>query len=509
MRNLSIGLALLFALNSCQNQPEVKTDSAEYHVAPVALSAINPPLNQEIPFTTLEVRVDRDTSFTLESGTYLKIPPRCFVDSVGRPIEEGSVQLKFREFRNATDIFLSGIPMTYQGKSFESAGMCELKGENGIGFASGKNVEIGLESKRSDSDYKLYSLNEGSGEWSDIGKDSVVRSETESTELFQSQPTTLPQKQGAMELSVVEDDLVEMEPVKPLSQKDAEGFWVIQIKIDNPQAFPELSEYEGVRFKVVDGKQRAGDAKVNWYTADLEQAERQGAYRIHFQGYNDAGGVEERRYLVEPVYEGEDYEKAMEAYQKKFITYQRKKEEQKKLAEERRRQYVKDSIKEAKQWKIDSAKWVQQWKKDSTERAERQAAWEAEHAAEAGVNRVFSVSNFGIYNCDRFYSPVGQTRDILALFEDAEGNALPGKMYLMDKGRNAVLVHYINEGRSEPLSIYSGMDVRVALITTDQRLAIARNAEDILTARGEQVTLVMDVYDVADLDVESMEKLLL
>ncbi|UTW61602.1 hypothetical protein KFE98_16535 [bacterium SCSIO 12741] len=501
MKKILFGLLFLSIFTACET-PSTNRSTAEM------VPAINPPLGDVIPFTHWEVPADRDTTLELPTGSYVKVPAHSFQDSNGQLITEGRVQLSFREFNQASDVFLSGIPMIYKGQPFESAGMCEFKGMNGIQFAPGKQVEIGLQSSRADRDYNLYSLNESTGEWTDIGKDSVMEPESILDSL---QETTYEPNYGSYQTLVEKvDEAPIVEPAKPLSKKDAAGYWVIQLQIEDLTIFPELSVYNGVEFKVLEGKQNNQDTNVTWFSADLENTNVEGQYQIHFMGYNRMGEAEERRYRVEPVYEGEDYDLAMKEYKKKFASYKREKVRQEKLAEERQRQFRLDSIKAANKWQADSARWAQERIRDSLARAEEQRKWREENPAEYGITRAFQVGNFGVFNCDRFYRPGAQKREVMVRFESAEGLDMKGmKYYLLDKGRNAVLSNLAHNWVNT-ITLYSGMDARVVVITADQQLAIPRNGERLMDAGpNEEVTLVLDFYDVRGKEEEEIQKLLL
>jgi hypothetical protein len=62
----------------------------------------------------------------------LYFPPQSLLDDKGKVIT-GKVTIRFREFADALDQYLAGIPMTYDsaGKKsqFVSSAMCEIKAE--------------------------------------------------------------------------------------------------------------------------------------------------------------------------------------------------------------------------------------------------------------------------------------------------------------------------------------------------------------------------------------------
>src|SRR6478736_1263421 len=48
----------------------------------------------------------------LPSGSFIDIPANAFVDGKGNPVT-GKVKLSFKEYHDAADIILSGIPLEY------------------------------------------------------------------------------------------------------------------------------------------------------------------------------------------------------------------------------------------------------------------------------------------------------------------------------------------------------------------------------------------------------------
>ena len=119
----------------------------------VNLSCINPPLKEiNIPFTTFKVTAEKGGTLDFKTGSKLIIPKNAFADAQGKPLT-GEVELRYREFHDAADFFVSGIPMTYDSAGtkyqFESAGMMEMQGyKDGekVAIAKGKSIAIEMAS---------------------------------------------------------------------------------------------------------------------------------------------------------------------------------------------------------------------------------------------------------------------------------------------------------------------------------------------------------------------------
>jgi hypothetical protein len=119
------------------------------------------------------------------SGTKILIPANSFVDKNGS-IVTGTVTVSYREFRDAADFLVSGIPMKYDSAgsvgNFESAGMFEITANDRndmLDLAPGKEVKLNFASTSVDSTYNFYSFNDETGNWEFKNRPSTVTSATE------------------------------------------------------------------------------------------------------------------------------------------------------------------------------------------------------------------------------------------------------------------------------------------------------------------------------------------
>ncbi|HRG89782.1 MAG TPA: hypothetical protein PLW44_12230, partial [Chitinophagales bacterium] len=88
---------------------------------------IQPPIAAaDIKPNTYIIDAGQDSNLTCNSGSKIHIPANAFTDENGKPVN-GKVELHYREFHNVSDVFLAGIPMTYDSAGeqfhFETAGM--------------------------------------------------------------------------------------------------------------------------------------------------------------------------------------------------------------------------------------------------------------------------------------------------------------------------------------------------------------------------------------------------
>jgi hypothetical protein len=133
---------------------------------------LKPPIpGLEVKFTDFSIDNSLGDTIFLPDGSYLLIPPKCFADSKGKTVM-GKVDLKYRQFNDAVDIYLSGIPMRIQSagqsSNLQTTGMFELRATQGsetLKFAKGKEVGVFINTKTADINYNFFRFNEKSGNW--------------------------------------------------------------------------------------------------------------------------------------------------------------------------------------------------------------------------------------------------------------------------------------------------------------------------------------------------------
>lgn len=105
---------------------------------------------------------------TFEGGTTIRIPEKAVCHQDGTPVH-GDYQFFYREYRDLSDIVLSGIPMTYMDgdttKMFNSVGMFEIRGiQNGKELKLQKDVSIDFTVSKSLPDVSFYEMDD-EGDW--------------------------------------------------------------------------------------------------------------------------------------------------------------------------------------------------------------------------------------------------------------------------------------------------------------------------------------------------------
>lgn len=144
--------------------PEI--DSETYEASnPEYKDGISPPLKgEDVEYSRYRIATDRETKLKLPTGTELIISPNSIIDKNGQVVKD-SVDIKFREFHNAKDVFLSGIPMELgenRNSYMSSGGMFDLrigKKEEELTIDPDIGMEVKLASFRVlDDDFELFFL---------------------------------------------------------------------------------------------------------------------------------------------------------------------------------------------------------------------------------------------------------------------------------------------------------------------------------------------------------------
>jgi len=261
-----------------------------------------------------------------KSGSEMSVPANAFVDANGLPVT-GRVEIHFTEYEDVLDRFLTGIPMTYDtlGKTFvfESAAMCSV-----FGFQNNKPIFINqknpptlfLTSEKTNKDFHVYHMDTIQNKWMPVGKSKVVNIK---------KPLIDPDFSFMFD----EDGYNLVTPIKINPNK-------INITVDIPYVdeFPELKIFKNTQFQVhdPDNKYNPKDGDIEWDKVELENTKKEGWYKLKF-----TLGKKVVIYDVQPVFAEEDYEEAMQTYNKALSilknTRQRSEEMMKKQKQETKR----------------------------------------------------------------------------------------------------------------------------------------------------------------------------
>lgn len=419
----------------------MKTTSNETPVVVVKKKVEAPIKNVDVEYKNYSVDARKGLKIKyFETGSVITIPDSAFVDGEGK-IVMGKVDIKYREFHDVADIFLSGIPMTYDSAGeqyhFESAGMLEL-----LAFQYGKpvfmnpdkRIIVNMASQQPEDTYNIYKYNPLQGNWNYVYKDKAIP--VKEGEINNDDKKVADIRSKAL---MMKNDLI-----APL--KSDESKYHFDVAIDSAE-FPELSVYKGVSFEV-DPKEKDFNplyASTTWNDIALERGKRTGSYRMTL-----IKETEDHTFETVPVLEGKKYDEALEVYKGQLKV---------RRAMESRQQRSRDSL----------FIMADRERMDQNQIAkDRQYRQSGSIETQSLVVRVFVISGFGIWNSD-CPSSLPKGEQFAATFTDTLGKKLDFKVvYLVEKGRNAMFAIYAGT----KISFNPEKNNCLWAVTNDNKLAV-------------------------------------
>ncbi|CAN5433048.1 hypothetical protein BH10BAC1_BH10BAC1_17410 [soil metagenome] len=421
-----------------------------------AKPCIAPPIpGLNVEYTSYKVIAEKGAILDFKTGSKITIPKNAFTDEKGNVLK-GEIELRYREFHDAVDFFVAGIPMTYDSAGvryhFESAGMIEILAyQNGkkVNVAPEKEIAIEMASTDSDPRFNLYKLDTMANNWSCLGKDKVLtKSEgikgSKSTEVQATKVEQTPEyvtletkkveakKEKEVEMAMLPKPI--SEPLKPETVHKGKFVLSFEVKYND---FPELASFKDVAWEIGDENKNFDEAKYKyitkedlWDNATIKEGPKKGEnYIIALT----SGSKLKENLVVYPVLEGKNYETAMKTYQDKFSKY--KTTLDKRIAEEKR-------VEEVYQAKIAEIQRRQEEMVRQIEKREVDQYKQMETSLK--VMRAFTVSSFGVYNSDCAQKYPKGVLCTASLKNDLNKNLVCYEVYLVDKERNALFTYNRN-----------------------------------------------------------------
>jgi hypothetical protein len=289
----------------------------------VKLSSIKPPKPQlDIPYEIFTYEAAIGDTFFTKNGSILIFPKNAVLNSMGEIIT-GKVEVRTREFNDAFDYYMAGIPMTYDSAgvkyTFVSSGMIDIKAyqHNELLYVNPKaKPELNLVSTNKEKNTNLYLLDTMTGQWMNKGKDEVYEVELKNSK------RVVENRKPKQKIVTPKTDLTKKKQedefiLKPIAPQKASGKNpVIEIQID-PASFRELMVYNNLKFEVIGGdKWNENDSRIEWANVILNKNIKDEYYTVKFSTINKSIS-----YVVKPVLENDDYDKALKLYNEKIQEY--------------------------------------------------------------------------------------------------------------------------------------------------------------------------------------------
>lgn len=445
-------------------------------------SFIQPPIaGADIKPNTYIIDAGKDSNLTYTTGSKIHIPANAFTDDNGQPVS-GKVELHYREFHKVSDVFLAGIPMTYDSAGeqfhFETAGMIEIAAtQNGKPLKTNPDalIMVDLASANREDRFNTYYLDTVEKKWKYLAQKNYNEPapETENDATPASSPYSkqllaadAPAQQVIKQLDVTQKEIARIEMQKPVEpkkvNKDKHRF---KISVDEKE-FPEISVYSNMKFEVADKNYNPEKAKILWENVELKRITGRADYEVIFSNAKETYTV-----IATPVFEDKDIKEATRVYEEKYKEYEAKLG--KKKADEVRLKAELETRAKAIEEKI---------RKEIAEQAERRKTYEARLAQSDLIFRTFQIADFGIWNCDNPNRlPPGVV--VVAQLKDAntKENLKIQTCYLVEKGRNAIFTYYPD--RLHQFRFNPAKENMVWVVTSDLKVAIIKPEQFSATQR--------------------------
>jgi hypothetical protein len=442
------------------NSPDLTYDHSPKEMGPPPL--IHPPLKQvNVPYSSYQVNPSQSTELTYTTGSKIRIPKGAFKNEDGSAVT-GNVDVRYREFHDPVDFFVSGISMTYDSAgrhfTFESAGMVEIYAyQHGktLKMDPEKFIEIQMRSDIDGSAYNVYTMDTVANKgWLYLGKDKIVKEKPKQEDLLvqqkqgqvqldnfkKEQDQLISQEQARAgqvqgELKQVQQEVKKIEDTKPVQPKKSDPKkQTFNMDVDAKE-FPEIAVYKNVLFEVGDENKDFTPEmyKITWDDAVISEGKTKGSYIITL-----TKGREKHNVVTYPVFDGRNFDDAMKQYNTKFSEYTNKLSTRKEMEQKKQQEY--DAlVQQIKQQQEEYEQQVKELQKQQEELLQKQMT---SMKTQDRIFRVFTISKFGVYNCDSPHLyPKGA--NVNAMFTDASGS--PVKMsnvvYLVDRQKVALFTY--------------------------------------------------------------------
>lgn len=435
---------------------------------------IQPALNGiDVADTVFKMDAAEGGEFIYNTGSLIRVPEGGFLDSAGNVVK-GNVEIRYREFHNTADIFLAGIPMTYDSAGtryhFESAGMLEITAwQNGKPLKANPDapVKVAMASNSDNDKFNVYYLDTVKKNWDFIAKDKALVvgfvKDTNRTDTIRKATNT-----------------ASISP--PLEVKKADKRKPSFVIGFEPAEFPELASYKGVRFQVDEEKTPYDkeDKKITWEDVSILRNKDGATYTVTF-----THGVKTSIYITDVVVNEADYAAAKKVYDAKYVAYQAA------LKTINDKNAADDKALEAKLLTADAQRI---FKNDTSMRAAlaRRNLANISNAKEDMVIREFVIENFGIWNSDCPSSlPEGETMFVKLIDSRTKKALVVNHVILVEKGKNAIYTYYASDLAN--FKFNNNAENLLWAVTKDGKLAVCTDADLQAIAGKKEANLTMTV----------------
>ena len=391
-------IAILFTIGSINLNPDKHENNITLNnqELPEDTKCIHAPIeNVNIDFKTFNINTTKEETINLPSGTIITIPKGSLILNSN----ETKIEIKVREFNSKSESFIAGIPMDEKEGAFESAGMIEIRAvdnEKDVKINPSKPLKVNLNLTKNPENFQFWKLNEDKNKWV---THKAIYSNANATNKEQSQTNSIEINKNNL-LKSIENTNSEIEKNKSglviLKSPERIDFHLpitenqrFDLDFDTKE-FPELEKFKGMEFEV--SSKKAYDksfTKKTWN--DVSLLKEKETYFAVFSAKKDKFKIE-----VRPVLNGQKKEIAEKEFKKMYDSYSETKLQ---LVQNEKELLIK---KKEQQEKYDQL--------IKSLNAQNQTNINTVLDSEIAITSLpkfkadFSVSEFGVYNCDKVNS---------------------------------------------------------------------------------------------------------
>lgn len=426
--------------------------------------------NLTIPFESFTIDPKIEQAIKVNDGSIINIPKNAFINN-GTSIYNDSVILKYRAYKDVPEIFISGIPMTYDSLGtqyhFESAGMFEIKAYDLKGSLLSTNpeslIEVEMTSNNDNPKFNQYYL-ENDSNWAyksslapyiNVLSSSGVTS-TNYNKSIEFEKLRLKNKRQ-IKLAQQKLDSIIKANIPRIPKTAHKDRYALNLKFDTNK-FPRLTPFKSVLFEVNPNNPEFNlqEIKANWKDIELTKNDNQYLLILYKNGIK-------RTIKVTPVISKKDTKNANDIYDK-LLNDLKNKEEKLFLKETA----FMDSLTKTNKAIEDSIK--------SLNFVAKTYAYELseESKNESIVYRVFRIEEFGIYNSDcptNLPSGITIEHPIFVNKKESNDTLSFNKLFLAEYGSNTIYTLY-NTSFKESVSYSSIQETIIWGITKKNKVAV-------------------------------------
>jgi hypothetical protein len=445
---------------------------------------INPPYEQVQPqFVAYNMNADKGGSIKMNGISNINVPPFAFLDEGGNPVS-GDVNIKYRNLDDASEYFMSGIPMQYDSLGrkydFEATQLFEIYAEKDgkqLKMNPGKDMQISFSGKemamtdaKSAGSLGVYQLMKKDKNWSYKGQSKSVFTSVNQPKDISALKTQVNREHNAT-IEVLrqakQSKLVEIEaqytttslPQKPIK------FDPNRITFDldfNFEPSDGNAQYKGLKWQPKgDEKALRVVAATEWFEDEITLKKvSKNLYKLHF----DKGALHVELEAI-PVLSGAEFQSAISEYEGKVAEINANKNSS-----------TKNKAAAIQALKAQLALDIADAEKDLAEKLDALNTPQnnATQLVERTVRHVFTINQLGIWNCDKIVSPSIIEAKISCV--NAAGETLGNTtLFLADMSRNSLSKYYL--GEYAKINIDPTSTNQIWIIKEDGKIAVAYPAD--------------------------------